>query len=55
MIEFIKTIIFAIRHGEWSCGYNAWYGKPMLGFYQDFYDGWRASIHVGKFWVEVYY
>jgi hypothetical protein len=53
-----KTLIHiwvAIRHGEWYIGWEGYDGKPMFGFYHDYYDGHHAVFHLYKGYVGVSY
>ena len=53
MLENIKIFFFLLLHGEKSCGYEDWEGKPKLDIDLVYYDGYHFVIHLGKFWFEM--
>lgn len=54
-MEWIKEIIFAIKHGKLSYGCEQWKGKPQLSFVRMYHDGWLNVVHIGPLWVELDY
>lgn len=55
MINFFRECYRAIRYGEWVIGWENWKGKPRLAIVRLFYDGWHVCLHIGPFYLGVYY
>ncbi len=51
----LSTVLWwLVRHGHWDCGYDTnWPGKPMFGFFWEYYDGWHTAFHLGCFYVGI--
>lgn len=46
----------ALRYGSWRVGCRLYDGKPMLGWFTDYYDcAHLACLHIGPLWVGVEY
>ncbi len=54
-MNIFKHIYYAVRHGEWDCGWELYKDKPMFGFYCFRYDGNWFAFHCYKFWLSVCY
>ena len=48
-------VYWAIRYGEWDCGWEHYEDKPMLGVYHSYYDGNWTCLHCYKLWISVHY
>ena len=50
-----KRLYAIMRYGIWEYGYEEYAGKPKCGIYYVYYDGHHIALHIGKFWIGVYY
>lgn len=55
MINFLKHVYYAVRYGEWKCGWEDYLGKPKFLVDHIYYDGNHVVFHCYKLWIEVYY
>lgn len=51
----LKHIYWAIRYGDWDCGWESTYDRKSFGWDSMYYDGNWFSFYIGCFWVGVYY
>jgi hypothetical protein len=51
----LHHLYYAIRYGEWSCGWEMYENKPPFGIYHTYYDGDHMTFHCYKLWVNVSY
>lgn len=54
-MKTLRHCWWAIRYGEWHCGWKMYKDKPKFGFYHFYYDGNCAGFHLYKFWLSVRY
>ena len=54
-MKFFRHCYYAVRYGEWNCGWEMYENKPKFGFYSFWYDGQHVGFHLYKFWIDVYY
>jgi len=50
-----QHIYWLLRYGEWDAGWGWYPGKPRLGVFWTYYDGYHVCLHVGPAWVAVSY
>jgi hypothetical protein len=50
-----KHIYYAVRYGEWHSGWEQYEGKPQLGVFHHWYDGYHISLHIYRLWIGVSY
>lgn len=48
----LAEIFWLWSHGDWGYGCELYEGKPLLGIFFLYYDGWHFSAHLGPFWIE---
>ena len=48
----LTDVIRHLFHGEWSAGCELWPGKPKLGLFRDYYDGYKYVLHLGPIWIQ---
>ena len=51
----LKHIYWAIRHGDWDCGWERAPGDPWFSFHHGYYDCHWGYVCLGWFWVGVSY
>ena len=54
-MNFLRHCYWAVRHGDWDCGWEMYKGKPILGIYHTYHDGYHLVFHCYKLWIEVGY
>ena len=48
-------LYWLLRYGRWHAGWGGYPGKPRLGVFTGYYDGYHVCLHVGPAWVHVSY
>ncbi len=58
-MSIIKHVWWAVRHGEWSAGWDKSWGEkpgePFVHCVPVHYDGHHCYLRVGKLWFGVTY
>ena len=48
----MRAFYYALRYGDWVCGWERWEGKPWLSISHHYYDGDIYVLHIGWLYVE---
>ncbi|HHJ1495598.1 TPA: hypothetical protein ACQGQ1_000931 [Pseudomonas aeruginosa] len=58
-MSLLKHIWWAVRHGDWSAGWDPHWGskpgEPFIWCKPMYYDGHHCYLRVGYFWIGVTY
>lgn len=51
----LRHIYYAVRYGDWDCGWEYVEDRKRLGWEHLYYDGDWFTLYLGNLWIAVYY